>query len=540
MLEFFSKLLDVSDFPARWHCGRWTPSHGWMHIIADLIVFACYLAIPVALLTVKRKRRDIPVPWALTLFAVFIVSCGFVHLIEAIIFYRPVYRLSGVVKTITAIASLATVGYLIPIVPKLFALRSPRELESEIEQRKVAEAKLLALQHDLERQVEERSRELLAERERLKHALERLTESEELLSAALNAAPNAMAMVSREGSIKLHNNAFCDLFGYSSDQVQTLQVEQLLPAEARQRHGDHRAKFLKDPSPRPMGADQVLRGLHRSGRAIPLEIGLNPVEVHGDSFTLVAIVDISERLRAREAIQARENRLQRTNQELSEFVYAASHDLQEPLRKVTAFCQLLEREAYDQLNDRSREYIRFAVDGAQRMQCLIRDLLDYSRIAQAEHDWVEVSVQDIVEETLEGLSVAIEEAGALVQVAKLPVVRSRPVLLRQIFANLVGNALKYRHAERAPVIDVHCERQSDEWLFTVSDNGIGIPRDQRDRVFRLFQRLHRKEEYAGTGIGLSVVKKAVERCGGRIWIEDSKRGGAAFSFTVPAEQPANT
>lgn len=533
MLEFLAKLLDTQDFPARWHCGNWTPGHGWLHIISDSVIFGCYLAIPIVLIYFRRKRRDIPFPMAFTLFSIFILSCGIGHLLEAVIFYDPVYRLSGVVKAVTASASVATLAYIVPLMPKVFALRSPSEMEKEVEQRRSVEQQLRQLQKELEAQVEERSRELVEERERLKEALAKSSESERLLNAALNAAPNAMAMIDSRGQPALFNSAFCELFGYSQEDAHRLRVEDLMSSKQRDQHLLERERYLAQPEKRPMGQERLLYGMHSSGRSIPLEIGLNPMEFGGRQYTLVSIVDISERVKAREELLARERHLERANEELRDFVYVASHDLQEPLRKVSSFCQLLERELEGKLDDRTKEYLFYAVDGAQRMQQLIKDLLNYSRIAHEDHDWSSLSTEAVVQEVLAELSVAIEESSANIEIQDLPTVSVPAPLLHQVFTNLISNALKYRHKERPAQIHISASKKATEVQFTIADNGVGVPEKHREKVFGVFQRLHRRQEYAGTGIGLAIVKKAVERWGGRVWIEDSSLGGIAVIFTVP-------
>jgi light-regulated signal transduction histidine kinase (bacteriophytochrome) len=216
-----------------------------------------------------------------------------------------------------------------------------------------------------------------------------------------------------------------------------------------------------------MGADAALEGLHKSGHRIPLEIGLNPVAVHGESLVLVAIVDISERMRAREALAAREESLRRTNLELNEFVYAASHDLQEPLRKVASFCQLLELEVGDKLGQPAKEYVSFAVDGTQRMQRLIRDLLEYAKISQGPEDFDSVSVRDVVDEVIEEASQLVREVGAAFRIGELPTLYAQVHLLRQVFANLISNCIKYRSPDRQLEVVIMATVDDEQARFEV-------------------------------------------------------------------------
>lgn len=235
--------------------------------------------------------------------------------------------------------------------------------------------------------------------------------------------------------------------------------------------------------------------------------------------------------------------LRRSNAELEQFAYVASHDLQEPLRKVASFCQLLEKRYGDQLDERGASYIAFAVDGAKRMQVLINDLLTFSRVGRlnATHD--EVELDATFDAALKNLDTAIEEADARIdRPAELPRVTGDPTLLTMLWQNLIGNAVKFRHEDRTPRIVVECEPgagdHDGQWLFTVSDNGIGIGKEFVDKVFVIFQRLHGRDTYTGTGIGLALCKKIVEHHGGAIWIDTDYTDGTRFRFTLPSELSA--
>jgi signal transduction histidine kinase len=231
--------------------------------------------------------------------------------------------------------------------------------------------------------------------------------------------------------------------------------------------------------------------------------------------------------------------LQRSNAELEQFAYVASHDLQEPLRKVASFCQLIEQRYDDQLDERGRQYIAFAVDGARRMQQLINDLLTFSRVGRAPVPSDVIACDDVLRNALTSLAAAIEESGAEIAAGPLPPVRGEPALLAAVFQNLIGNALKFRGPER-PRVEIAAARDGDAWLFTIADNGIGIEPQYAERIFMIFQRLHPKDVYAGTGIGLALSRKIVEYHGGRIWLDTDAGAGTTFRFTLPAIQEADT
>ncbi|MGK2883066.1 MAG: sensor histidine kinase [Mycobacterium sp.] len=276
----------------------------------------------------------------------------------------------------------------------------------------------------------------------------------------------------------------------------------------------------------------------------PKDIQAIAVDVENMRQRIVDELEASRSARSQLAAQADELdvqaiELRRSNAELEQFAYVASHDLQEPLRKVTAFCQLLEKRYGDKLDERGVEYIAFAVDGAKRMQVLINDLLTFSRVGRLNATYDAVDLNAALDRALENLSTAIEESDAKVlrPANPLPEVAGDPTLLSMMWQNLIGNAIKFRRDGETPVIEVDCRAGTGErdgqWLFTLSDNGIGIGEQFADKVFVIFQRLHARDTYSGTGIGLALCKKIVEYHGGSIWIDTSYVNGTRFQFTLP-------
>jgi PAS domain S-box-containing protein len=253
----------------------------------------------------------------------------------------------------------------------------------------------------------------------------------------------------------------------------------------------------------------------------------------GDLISIMGtVLDITPRKEAEERLQQTLADLERSNRELEQFAYVASHDLQEPLRMVSSYTQLLARRYEGLLDEKGMKFVDYAVDGAKRMQQLINDLLAYSRVNTLWKPPERVDARKVLDDVLHGLSVAMEENRAEVVMGDLPEVRANPSQLGQIFQNLIGNAIKFRGAE-PPLIRVVAEDLGDEWRFSVRDNGIGIERRYADKVFVIFQRLHTRQEYPGTGIGLAICKRIVERHGGRIWFESEPGKGSVFHFTLP-------
>ena len=220
-----------------------------------------------------------------------------------------------------------------------------------------------------------------------------------------------------------------------------------------------------------------------------------------------------------------------SNAELAQFAYVASHDLQEPLRAVAGCVQLLQQRYRDQLDGRAHQLIAHAVAGATRMHTLIQDLLAYSQVGTSGASLQPTACAAVLKDVLADLEVSIQESGAVVTAAPLPTVWADPAQLRQVFQNLIGNALKFR-GEEPPRIHIGVERQGGEWVLAVGDNGIGIDPQYFERIFQAFQRLHNQRKYAGSGIGLAICKKIVERHGGRIWVTSEPGKGSTFSFTI--------
>jgi light-regulated signal transduction histidine kinase (bacteriophytochrome) len=243
--------------------------------------------------------------------------------------------------------------------------------------------------------------------------------------------------------------------------------------------------------------------------------------------------ELSATQAANDVLQAHSAELQRSNSELEQFAYIASHDLQEPLRKVASFTQLLQRRYAGQLDARADQYIEFAVDGAKRMQALINDLLSYSRVGRSAREPALVSSDAALAQARTNLAAPMEESGATIEAGHLPLVLGELPLLTAVFQNLLSNALKFRGAKQ-PRIVITVSRDGDFWLFSFTDNGIGIEPDYADRIFVIFQRLHERTAYPGTGIGLAMTRKIIEYFGGRIWLDNTTYPeGARFLFTLP-------
>jgi light-regulated signal transduction histidine kinase (bacteriophytochrome) len=286
-----------------------------------------------------------------------------------------------------------------------------------------------------------------------------------------------------------------------------------------------------------------LRALRRDGSTFPADLTFSPLQTDDGLLITTVVRDITDRKRHEERIRrlnsdlerrvaARTTELTRSNEALRQFAWAASHDLQEPLRMVMAYAQMLERKCAELVKGDSALYLKFITSGAQRLDTLLSGLREYMRTSDSGHQQLEpVDCNEAVQKAIDNVQSALTSAGAVVTHASLPIVEAVPVLLVQVFQNLIVNAVKYRSAQ-PPEVYVSAQLDGGEWIFSVRDNGIGIHPDHHERVFGVFKRLH-GNEFAGTGIGLAICKAAVDGLGGRIWVESKEGQGATFKFTLP-------
>src|SRR5919109_304268 len=548
-MDFLTALLGPADQLPHGLCLLWDPNLVWLHMVADAVITLAYYGIPFGLVYFVRKRQDLAFHWIFLLFGIFIFACGTTHLMNIWTLWQPLYMLEGGVKLLTAGASIATAIILVPLIPKALALPSPSQLEAanqtllqQIRERERVEALLQQSNAELERRVQERTTDLakanatlqdeIAERLRAEHEvrqlnaeleqriIERTTQfqrSETLFRGLLESAPDAMVITNSAGHIVLVNRQLEEMFGYQRHELLEHPVEMLMPERFRDAHLEHRAQYACDPQTRSMGGSLELYGLRKDGSEFSVEISLSPLVSDEGMLVSSAIRDVTKRKRTEDALRRSAADLARSNAELEQFAYVASHDLQEPLRAVSGCVQMLQQRYQGQLDAQADELIAHTVDGSSRMQTLIRDLLAYARVSTRGRELEPIDSEAILKEALSNLATVIQESEGVVTHAPLPTVAADPTQLLQVFQNLIGNAIKYR-GDRPPEVHIDAEHLAGEWQFTVRDNGIGIEPQYFERIFGIFQRLHTRKEYPGTGIGLALCKKIIERHGGRIWV----------------------
>jgi PAS domain S-box-containing protein len=358
--------------------------------------------------------------------------------------------------------------------------------------------------------------------------------AEQKYRGLLEAAPDGMVVVNQGGEIVLLNAQAEKHFGYRRDELLGQKVKRIIPEGFAERLIADGTRTAAEALEQQIGTGIELYGQRKDGSQFPIEMMLSPLESPEGMLVTAAIRDITTRREAEALLALKVEELNRSNVELEQFAYVASHDLQEPLRMVASYTQLLSKRYKGRLDSDADDFIAFAVDGASRMQHLIQDLLVYSRVGKRGGELVDVSSEDALQQAVLNLRGAIEESGALVTHDPLPRVMADDIQLTQLLQNLVGNAIKY---QRPGVPLVHISAAQEDggmWQFSIQDNGLGIDPQFFEKIFGMFQRLHKREEFAGTGMGLAICKKIVERHGGKIWVESQPGFGSNFRFTLAA------
>lgn len=497
MFDVFSSIFDTSGFPARWQCGAWSTAHGSLHIASDIAIWGAYMAIPATIAFFLMKRRDIPFLAIFWLFAGFIFFCGTTHLLDAFIFWWPAYRFAGLVKFLTAVISWATVLALIPVIPRALALPRLARINAELQE-----------------------------------ALQAARKSEERLRHVIEAAPNGMVIVDEQGRIVSANSACLSIFGYEDAELVGRPIEDLVPTRHRAAHPGFRAVFRHNPETRAMGRGRDLYGLRKNGTEIPVEIGLNPIESVEGALVLASIVDITERKQAEQMLARYTADLERSNRELDEFAYVASHDLRSPLEGIASLASWIEEDSGTQLPEDSQRHLAQIGQRVLRLQTLLDDLLQFSRAGRRETALELVDVAELVQDIISLLN---PPSGFRVKTSgDLPRLETFRTPLQQVFQNLIGNAIKH-HDRTDGVVEVSALESEDAWTFTVADDGPGIDPAYHARVFMMFETLRPRDHVEGSGMGLAIIRKLIETHGGQIRLDSEAGNGARFTFTWPKE-----
>lgn len=500
MLDIFRRMFDPSGFPPRWRCGIWSEELGWLHIVSDLFTWAAYVTIPLVLGYLVLRRRDMPFPRVFWLFAVFILACGTVHLIDAIIFWWPVYRFMGIVKCFTAIVSWTTVIALVPVMRRVLLLRNPEEVEE--------------LNQNLRQQVSEQ----LQATERLRMFLE--------------AAPDCMLVVNRCGDIIFANSQAEELFQTTTENLLSTPLEGLLPARFRKQHCLQREIFFAGPHRRPMGAGRELFALRKDGCEIAVEISLSPVQLEGELVVIAAVRDITCRKVVEKQLREQQEKLLQSERlaAVGETVLCLAHESRNALQRAQAGLGLLEHGVDNtERNHKLLERIQQALNDLRHM---FDQLRAYTTPRKLEKELI--SLSELVMKTWNELPKSRK-----LQLAKLQIhsqleddrCYADPFALRQVFRNLLENSLQA--SERSLQEDVYLlpadDGREETHRIVFCDNGPGFGGEHEQHVFDPFFTTKKR----GIGLGLSISQSIVEAHGGDIRVSHARSFGAEIVVCLP-------
>ena len=645
----------------------------WLHVISDTLITLAYYCIPLALVYLVQKRRDLPFNWIFWMFGLFILGCGTTHLMAVWTVWHGNYLLSGVVKAFTAAVSVVTAVMLIPLIPKAIALPGPGQLQAvnvelkhEAGERARREQELVQLTEELELRIQNRTAELRS----INHSLQKeialgaetqqaLRASQARLSSVIESALDAILAIDEEQSIVLFNVAAEKMFACSAKEAMGQPLSHFIPERFRTSHAEYINRFGKSVAiNRTMGATGQLWGLRAGGTEFPIEASISQTEAAGRKLFTIILRDITERRREEEALRERnqaldlapvlvrdtegrivlwnrgaenlygyskaealgvishtllrtqlseplpqiEERLRRdgvwegelvhhrkngtqvvvssqwalyqdsdgsplrvvetntdltarkaverqvrdlnlqlekrvrertvdleaANKELEAFTYSVSHDLRAPLRHIAGFSKMLAEECGTSLQPEAQHYLQRIQDGTRRMGMLVDDLLNLARIGRHELRLQVTELHSVIKDVIADLTPDMEGRKVEWKIRSLPHVEGDPALLRVVFQNLLSNALKYTRPRATAIIEVGCEQMAGEQVVYVRDNGVGFNMIYTDKLFGVFERLHRSEDFEGSGVGLATAQRIVQKHGGRIWAQAELDKGATF------------
>lgn len=494
--------MNAYGFMPHGYCFLWRASVLWLHISSDAAIATSYYCIPIVLIYFIRKRRDLPFPLIFWMFSAFILLCGTTHAMSIWVLWHPDYYIEGWIKAATAIVSAATLGRLIIDVPTALELVSPALLAEQ-------NVKLTAMVE----QTEERGR---------------IT-----LSAIVDNVSDGIVTVGDDGRIRSFNAACSRLFGYEASEILGRDINCLLGGTPR--HTQQGQSWQQLVNAGAQMADVRQRdtvGLRKDGTVFPLELVLSSFLVDGSRYFTACLRDVTRQKQAAAEREMLLARLTRSNAELERFAYVASHDMQEPVRMMLSFSELLKEDYGASLNEDGKEYLSIISSSALRMKHMIRDLLDYARMEGEEPSISEVDMKREMLAVITNLQQLINESGAVITFDEMPIIHGMPVQIMRLLQNLVINSIKYRRPSQVPVVHLGVTYQNGRPVFCLRDNGLGINPNFVEDIFQPFRRLHTWDSIPGSGLGLSVCRKIVENHGGRIWASSNAEAGTSMFFTL--------
>lgn len=542
MSAIIDYLFGAASFVPHGYCLLWRPDLVAMHAISDILIALSYFSIPAAIHVFLTKRGDLQFGWLAWLFVGFISACGLTHLIGLITLWQPVYGLQGLVKVGTAGISVVTAILMWPLLPKLLAIPSPsmlrdanERLQGEIAQRLQAEGRLKNAQAELELRVEERTKEI----KRTNAKLARLNAEHEQallrLESILDNSVDALITINESGTIENYNRACKRIFGYSPHEALGQNVKMLMNLDDAAQHDGFLASYITSGDAKIIGVGREVMGRHKDGSLVPLDLSVSEIRLANHRLFSGILRDISERKQAEEQREQLVEQLRASNHELEQFAYVASHDLRAPLRALAILPKWARRDLEksgglipsvdDHLSDMHKQI--------DRMDKLLSDLLEYSRAGRGTKKVEKIHPGSVVENVRELLQVPPNFK--LSAEANLPAVEANPTEFEIVIRNLISNALKHHDRDHGEII-IRGGYSGNRGFIEVADDGPGIPPEFHERIFEMFSTLRSRDEVEGSGMGLALIKKIVERWGGTVSVL-SRAGerGTTFRFTFPAQ-----
>lgn len=509
MIQAIIDFFDSSRFMPHGHCFLWQSNIFWLHVISDGAIAAAYFAIPFMLIYLLHKRKDLPFENIFLLFAAFILFCGGTHVMSIWVLWHPDYAIEGVLKALTAIASISTLFVGIRLIPRVLAIPSPTQLAS-------VNQKLLNANEQLE----------------LQYIL-RQANSDSYLQTVVNTVLDGLITFDERGIIQSFNLAAVRIFGYQPAEAIGQNVKMLMPKPYHHEVDGYIAHYTGTGEANVLGIESEVFGIRKDQRMFPMELSINEMKIGGERMFVGTIRDITERKEAEREIQQHLGALKRSNQELDDFAYIASHDLKEPLRGLSNNALFLKEDYGDQMDKDAIHRLGRMMYLCERMERLVNDLLYFSRLGRQELAVQRTDLNEVIHDIESMMESSLQEANATIRiVGTLPTITCDLPRITEVYRNLITNAIKYNN-KAVRTVEVGSELREGERVFYVRDNGIGIPVEFYGDVFRIFKRLNDEDDSVkGTGVGLTFVKKIIERHQGRIWIESEPGVGTTFLFTI--------
>lgn len=502
-VDYFANLLSTENWPARWTCGTWSAADGWIYIISDLVIFAAYLSIPIMLFFYLWKKDLGFFKLLAVAFGVFILSCGITHLVDAIIFWEPIYRFSGFVRAITAVVSVATVGLMIKSIPFALTFKSPGTLQWEITK-----------------------------------AVSEVEELNQILQESFEIARIGTWKLDLETNQVKWSDSLYDLYGVPRGTP--IDLELSLRLYPKQNELIERTIANAIETGKKYSIDLLLT--KESGQQVwTRAIGIPKMENGIVTCIKGYVLDINdskqleiERKKSQERLERevtkRTQELQTANQELESFSYYISHDLRAPLRAINGFSEALVEDYKPQLDDDASRYLDRISYNSRKMGELIDDILAFSRMNRQETNFRMVDLHDSVTKVIDDLFM---DSKSIIKVGYLPEVFGDKQMIDQLLINLISNAIKYSSKVEQPSIEVSGEESDEASLIKVIDNGVGFNMQYANKLFQVFQRLHSEDEFEGTGIGLALCHRIMSSHGGEIWAHSEEGVGSTFFAKFP-------